>query len=690
LRQDTSETFVEQVHFVDADFFRLFHFPLIKGINDLTNPNTVILTEKTAKKYFGNTDPLGKPLTLYAGASYARILTVRGVLKDPPLNSTLQFGVLTPFVNQLNNSGNPIVPEDWSTFTDAAFFYIPDASAVPAIEKGMTAWLPLQNKAREDWKVRGVHLATVRQIASWWNVINDNSLYQRPGDAPSYAGFVLAFLIFLSACLNFSNTTVSHAGVRLKEIGMRKVMGSTYRQLMAQLLAECSLIVLAAVLLSMLWNSWWLPAFSSMYRGVKVDANYAHDPTLLLFILAMWVISTLLAGSYPAFYLSRFNPTSIFRGSVKFGGTNLFSRLMLGLQLTIAIITVTAAIAFARNSAFQRDYDYGYNIESNMALILPDSSSYVAMRNRLATVQGINGVAGSRNHLSFDYRNVPAESENVKKDIDFLEVGRDYLGVMGLKLASGRGFEKGMDADYDDALLITEKTAALYGWNASNALGKYIRIDSTRFTVRGVLKDLHAATLFEPTPRIAIRLGHESRFHYLLINARPKDLAAIYDKTRTIWKSLYPLKPFNAFYQNKVKEEAYEVTASTATIFLWFGIVSILLTATGLFALVSLTTLKKMKEIALRKVVGASPRHILLLINKSYFLIFGVSSVLGCIAGLALTRTLIDMIFKINSGVSPDCLLWSVAVLFLIAAVTSGIKVWEAIRTNPVKLLRNE
>ena len=274
--------------------------------------------------------------------------------------------------------------------------------------------------------------------------------------------------------------------------------------------------------------------------------------------------------------------------------------------------------------------------------------------------------------------------------MDFLEVGRDYPDVMGLKLTAGRGFDKGMDADYDNALLITEKTAALYGWSAATALGKQMRIDSARFTVTGVLKDFHAATLFEPTPPIAIRLGRESRFHYLLISAGPKDLAAVHEKVRLVWKSLFPLKPFNAFYQNQVKEQAYEINASTATIFGWFGIVSILLTATGLFALISLTTMKKMKEIALRKVVGATPRHILVLINKSYVLILAVSALLGSLAGLALTRMLINMIFKINSGVGLDSLLWAVIVLFLIAAVTSGIKVWEAVRANPVKLLRAE
>ena len=175
-----------------------------------------------------------------------------------------------------------------------------------------------------------------------------------------------------------------------------------------------------------------------------------------------------------------------------------------------------------------------------------------------------------------------------------------------------------------------------------------------------------------------------------MIRARSSDLSAIYEKVRTAWKAQYPLKPFNAFYQNQVKQMAYETNASIATIFSWFGILSVLLTATALFALVSLTTLKKMKEIALRRVAGAAPKHILVLINKSFFLIFVISALLGCLAGLAMTRLLINAIFKINAGVGLDALVWAVLTLLTIAAVTSGIKVWEAIRTNPVKLLRTE
>jgi ABC-type antimicrobial peptide transport system permease subunit len=550
--------------------------------------------------------------------------------------------------------------------------------------------VPLQNKEREDAKVSGFRLVTLTQNARWEGVVGANYLWQRPGDAAAYGPLVLAFLIFLSSCLNFSNTTVSHAGTRLKEIGIRKVMGSSYRELMMQLLAECLLIVAASVLLSILFNSWWIPAFNRMFNGVDVQAHYLHDGSLLIFMLSMLVGATLLAGTYPAVYLSRFNPTAIFRGRVRFGGTNLFSRLMLGLQLSIAIITVTAGIAFARNAAFQKNFDYGYNIDGNMGVVLHDSSDYKALKNRLSALPDITGVAGTRNQIGFSYRNTVAESEGSKKEVEFLEVGREFPETMGLRVVNGRGFNAQMASDYQDALLVTQKMAALYGWKDAEAPGKRIRIDSSIYSVVGVLKDLHTETLFEPSKPMAVKLGKENRYQFLVVKAKEKDLTNVFAEVGTVWKSLFPERPYNGFYQNQLKAEAARTTRSIATIFLWFGIISILLTATGLFALVSLTTLKKMKEIAVRKVVGAAPRHILVLINKGYFWIFLVASVLGCYAGLALTRLLLDLIFKVNNGVGSFTLVASVALLFVIAAMTSGIKVWQAVRSNPVKMLRAE
>ncbi len=690
VKYDKSDAFAEQVHFTQPAFFSLFNFPVIKGNNDISNHNSVLITERTAKKYFGQQDPIGKALTFYAGETFAMPLTVTGVLKDIPINSSIRFDFITNFDNQLKGDGSKIALDDWKWFVDAAFFRIPDAANAARVEKEMSRYIAVQNKAREDWRVSGFKFLSIKETASLEGAISSNNLRDRPDDSAAFGPFVLAFLIFLSACLNFSNTTVARANRRLKEIGMRKVMGSTHAQLIRQLLLECSVIVAAAILLSVILNNWWLPVFNTMFGEINVTADYFHDKNLLVFLGCMLIGATLLAGFYPAFYVSRFNPTSIFRGTVKFGGTNLFSRLMLGLQLAIAIITVVAGMAFAKNADYQRHYDFGYNMENTIGIVFGDSASYVPLKNEMAKIPEVKSLSGTRNHIAFSFRNAIAESETVKREMDFMEVGSDYLKTMQLKLVAGRDFDASSDADYDNALLITQKLASQFGWKEKDALGKRIKIDSVTYSVVGLLKDFHPDHLFDPLEPVAMKLGRESRFQFLIMQTNPEDLTAVYGKAQDAWKRLFPLKPFNGFYQNQITAEAFETSKNIAVIFKWFALVCILLTATGLFALVSLTTLKKMKEIALRKVVGAAPHHILVLINKSYFWIFLVSAVIGCYGGYSLTKLLLDMIFKINAGVGATSLIGSVGALFLITALVTGFKVWQAVRTNPVKLLRTE
>lgn len=689
VRYNQNDAFAENAHFADESFFKLFHFPLVKGNNNLADKNALLLTESAAKKYFGKEEAIGKTLVFYSGESYTLPLTVTGILKDIPLNSTMQFSMLTNFENLLKADGTKIAPDDWSWFLDAAYFKIPDKGVVASVETALKKYLPIQNKARQDWKVTAFEFITLRENAQKRN-LDANSFVERPEDSATYGPFILAFLIFLSACLNFSNTTVSRAGTRLKEIGVRKVMGSTQNLLVVQMLLECAFIVLLAVMLSMLLTKLWFPVFNSMFSGIKITAEFLSDTRLQLLLLVLLITTTLLAGGYSSFYISRFNVTSIFRGSVKFGGTNMFSRVMLGLQLSIAIITVIAAVGFSRNATFQANYDYGYTINNTIGVTTGDSTSFIAYKNAMASVPSVTALAGTRQHIGFGTRSMVAEVEGIKKETNYLEVGKDYISTMQLQVTEGRAFNAELEGDYTNSILVNEKFAANYGWKDKEAIGRQLKIDSSTFTVVGVMKDFHLDVLFNPIEPVVFRLGKENRFQFLVMQAKMTDLEKVYSKANAEWKKLFPNKPFSGFYQNELKAEAFSVTKNIAVIFFWFSLISILLTATGLFALVSLTAQKKMKEISLRKVVGANASHILVLINRGYFWVFIVASVLGCYGGFALTKLLLDMIFGVNAGISGSTILLSLLAVFFIAAVTSGINVWKAVKSNPIKILRSE
>ncbi len=689
IKADQNEAFASLAHFTDPSFFNVFTFPLVAGTINLSDRSTVLITETAAKKFYGSTNPIGKTLMFYSDEPYKKPLKVTGVLKDPPTNSSLQFQLLTNFDNQLKADGSVYRNDDWSLFSDAVFLKLSQPSDAASLDADFKKYLPMQQTARTDFKITSFAMEPLSHVANHIRELENNVLMQRPEDAATYGPLILGILILLSACLNFANTSVAQSNRRLKEIGVRKVMGSSLRQIMLQQLLECACIVLLALGLSAIINNFWLPAFNAMFIYVDVTANYFHDYTLLTFVGVILLSVTLLAGGYPAFYISRFNASNIFRGSVKFGGNNFFSRIMLGFQIVITFITVIAGVAFSRNSGFQNDYDYGYNKANVISLNVQDETAYTPVRNELNKIPGIDQMAATNNNIGFSYDRTAIEVNGEKKQVMFFETGENYLNVMNLKLVAGRDFNRSGTGDYMHSLLINEKLAFEFGWKPADAIGKQVRIDDTTYyTVTGVLKDFIQNTLFDPIEPVAMSLIPPEKYSKIIIRAGQGSLTGTYNEVKKVWSALYPMKPFRAYYQDEIAAQGISVNKSIATIFLWFALISIFIAATGMFALVSLSVLKKRREIAIRKVVGADGVHILKVILKGYSWIFILASLIGCYVGYMLSKLLMDMIFRINAGVSTASIIFSFVFVLIIGSATIGTKVWQALQKKPTDVLK--
>jgi putative ABC transport system permease protein len=689
LKADKDEAFSANVHFTEPSFFTMFNFPVLKGNIDINRPASVLITEKTAKKYFGNEDPVGKSINIYAAESYKTPLTVIGVLQDPPTNSSIQFDIITHLDHYRKLEGNLLAPDDWGYFSDASFIKVSDKNIIARLEKEFSKYIAPQNEVRKDFKLVSFKLESMKVLSSSTRRdLQSNALFQSPEDSAAIGPLALAILILLSSCLNFANTTVARSNRRLKEMGIRKVMGGSQASIIKQHLFECGFIVLLGIALSVAINNWWLPEFNAMFEFVDAKADYFTDRTLQVFLLIVLLFVTIMAGGYPAFYISRFNSTEIFRGSVRFGGNNLFSRILLGVQIIISLITVIAGAGFYRNAKFQRDFDYGYAKENTFGIRVNDPAAAIPLLNEIKKIPGVEAVAGTRHHIGFGYRTLTFEAKGLKNEANYMAVGADYISTMKLKLFAGRNFNTELESDYSRSILITQNLAYLFGWKASEAIGQPIAVDTATYTVVGILNDFQVDNLFDPVEPVALKLVKPEAFTHLIVRTQPGKLTEMYNQSKLAWTALFPLKPFNAFYQDEVSAETTQVNKSIATIFFWFAIVSILLTATGFFALISLTLLKKMREIAIRKIVGASVKDIIILMNKGYFWVFIVSCILGSYFGYLLTGLLMNSIFEINSGINLMTIWISIIVILLITAVTVMIKVREAIRSKPVDVLK--
>ncbi len=690
VKSDAAEPFSEQIHFTDPSFFELFRFPLAAGSDDLSDPQAVLLTEKMATKYFGKSDPLGKPLLLYAGEKVSKPLIVKGILKNVPLQSSFRFDFLTSLKNMKSTDTSFLKGDEWKWFLDAVLFKIPNAADVPRLEKEFEKYLPMQNAARQDWKMTAVRLMSFKTMPDETTEMAANALVNRPDDSAAYGPIIIGALIFLSACLNFANTTVARSGRRLREMGVRKTLGGTRWQLVRQLLMECGAVVALAVGVSLLINEWWLPVFNRMFEGIEVVSNLADDVGFRWILVGILAFTTLLAGAYPAFYVSSFSPSAILKGGTKLGGTNLFSRLLLGFQVVVSLITVIAGVGFARNSSFQKNYDYGFDRAGLMGLNLPNAGDCEAMKNEIRQLPTVQKAVATRHHIGFGGRTGTAESEGQKHEVGYMEVGEGYLEMMDLKLAAGRAFEAGRASDFENGLLLNEKMALEFGWQPENAVGKTVKMDTATLVVVGILKNFHRQGFFSPMEAMAVRFVRPEKCATLIVRAKPSEVSTVFEASKKKWAALFPLRPFNGFYQEEASAESQKVSSSIATIFSAFAVVAMLLTATGLFALVSLTVLKRRKEIALRKVVGASTAQIWLLVNRGYVWIFAIASILGCAGGWFFTKFMMDMIFKINIGIESQTLAFGVVSLFGIAAATVGFLVRQAVRTSPAEVLRSE
>jgi len=288
VKADASEAITQQVHFTDDGFFEVFNFPLVSGTYDLSDPAAVLITEDIAAKLYGKADPIGKTVTFYAGDSCQINLIVKGVLQQLPMNSMMWFKVITHWDNLRKFDCTPIADDDWGWFADGVFFKLNNPEDAPRLESYLNKFVTVQNNARPDWKMTSYRLENLPTF-SRRTEMNANGFNERPEDSAAYGPLVLAVLIFISACLNFTNTTISRSSSRLREMGVRKVMGGTRGQLTMQLLSECAVVVLAGILLSIALNALWFPVYNRMWEALDLQVNYAKDPTLQIFLLGSLV-----------------------------------------------------------------------------------------------------------------------------------------------------------------------------------------------------------------------------------------------------------------------------------------------------------------------------------------------------------------------------------------------------------------
>jgi len=674
---------------VDDNFLDVFTFPIVSGSKEaLKDKGKIIISSKIKENHFPDSDPVGQLVTYINGKKRIEFI-VGGVFEKMPLNSSFQFDAIVNYDNFFD-----IVDweeNDWAHF-NTTFITVNNPSAISQIENDLQQYVEIQNRAKEDYKVKEYYLDPFVGIAvrAEQNGIWNHRLQRGLPTAAVIGPNVMAILLLLLACFNFTNTSIAIASGRLKEIGLRKVMGSQRSQLIAQFLSENLVLALLALGVGILFAEFLVPAYNEMWPFLEINLHYLENIRFFGFLFALLLFTGFIAGGYPAFYISSFKPAEILRGTLKYGKTSIFTRVLLTFQFAISLMAIISGILFAQNAEYQKNYDVGFDGSTVVTAWVEDEDSFNAFKQELKDNPKIISIAGATHSFTNSWYTDPIKYKDEELDVMLLNIGDGYLATTGATIIEGRNFIEDSQSDLENSVIISEDLVKLFGWE--DPIGERIVLsDTIEVFVVGVVKDVFlGGGLWEPRRPMMLRFTKPENYRYLAVEAKAADINVVHDDVEAAWKNVFPNKLPIVRYMDDEAGDMAEVNTNIKTMFIFLGTIATILSAIGLFSLVSLDIIKRMKEIGVRKVLGASVIHLVNIINKRYIIILIIASVLGSVMGYYTVNMLMDSIWTYYLPIGPVAFILATIVLVVMAMATVGGKVIRAALANPSTTLRDE
>lgn len=690
VRRGDDEVRRSLVAFADTGFFEAFDFPAGAGtVAALRRQNQVILSDKTAEAFFGPEDPIGQTLTLLVNDSLMIERVVGAVLDQVSSTANIQFDLLLPYETILTLYDRKA--DDWADIAEVTFLELDDPSRAATVEAGLQRYLPLRNEATPEWTMSRLTMVPFAELSRHTRAGTVSYNILRGGLPASAFVFSITagILTLLIACFNFINTSLATVGRRVKEIGVRKALGVRRRQLVAQMLGETGVICLLGVLAGVLFAELYLPYLNRTWSFLALDLDVLRDYRLVLFLVALFVATTLLAGVYPAFYITRFRPDVILRGRQRFGGSNALTRVLLTFQFTLAVTSLVLALTFVRNASYQENFKLGYDHEVLLETRLRDGRDYVPLRQALAREGAVVDIAGSHHHIERSSITRVARRGEQTIETNVYDVGPNYLPTVGIAITAGQDFPTHEDAARrTDEIIVSQGFVDAFGLD--EPMGARVVLDSTAYFVRAVTQNFHQFGLWQPVKPTVFRLTTPDQYRYLTTRVTPGQTAAFEATVKEHWKALFPDRPYVGGPQSTSFFQAQEITRNIRNDQILQALVVLFLSVSGLFALVSLDVLKRLKEISIRKVLGASSGRLVLMLNRPLGVMLLIASVVGGIGGWFGGNAFLGSIYTYHTQVGPEVLLGAGGVLLVVAALTVGWKVYQAVTANPADTLRNE
>lgn len=684
------DVFDAKLAYVDPEFFEMFTFNFLAGKpGDIKEKTTLFISENMAVRLYGSSEKaMGQQITQVYG-SELKEFKIGGVFSEPPQNSSFYGREAYAHFDNAKDEFTYMVDDNWRQEI-ALFLQVNNAERVAGIQQQLQPYTQHNNRLREDFIISDFQLDPFSTMA-FSDRADDvrNWTFDAPPLSAIVGSGIMGILILLIACFNLTNTAMAISARRLKEIGIRKVMGSLRKQLIVQFLGETVIICFISLLVGLLIGSWLVEGWNRLWEFMRLTPHYIDNPRFIMYLGGVLLFTALMAGAYPAFYISKFEPISILKGKLKFGGSNMFSWVLLAAQFSISLIAIISAFAFWQNANYQRDYDLGFNIRGSVIAWLSDNDEVEAYKTALASNPKITSIAGASSGIFSNRSHEPIKFETQQVETDIINVGDGYLNTMNLTLIDGRDFISNSETDKRESVIISDKLAKAFGWN--NAIGKeLIYRDTSKLYVVGVVKDVYTQGLWRELEPLMIRYITPEDYRQIVVSGSGHEVASINRFMEEKWKELFPYKAYNGRMLSGEFQEVFDVNNNILVMFAFLGLAAMTLCATGLFTLISLNIIRRMKEIGVRKVLGASIANITRIINTEFIFILIISSVIGSVLSWFAVDALMGSIWRYYQASNALTFIVSISLMLLISGLAIGYKVLAAARMNPVNTLRTE
>lgn len=694
----------ERIYFTDPGIFQVFSFPLVKGDPEtvLSQRQAIVLTESAAAKCFGNEDPIGKALTL-TFSQKARDFFVTGVAKDTPHNSTIQFQFLIPIANMPSLEYEEVLT-NLGDFSTPLYIQVRPGVDAQALSDRFPAFVRQTfaeefEKWSKEGELKGDHIPVSLELQRLEDMHLDPDSWEGSSASRSYILVGIALIVLIIACMNFMNLSIGRAASRGKEIGMRKVIGAARRQLIVQFWGETLLTFILAFLSGAALAALFLPTFNRLAQKNLVLGDFVKAGNLSFLMLLMVIISGL-AASYPALVMSGVQPAQVLKGKLGIRNRPTFARILVVIQFALSIFLIVSTLVLGKQVRFITEKNPGFTREGLVAVklqerVAEDSQKLVNLfRPKALSYPDVLNVGALTNSFGIGWSRYPLKKNGQQLHVFQYRVDEGFLPTLGIKLVRGRNFSR-EHTDDSNAAIVNQKFLESLEISdpIGHRIGEFVEGPADQYpynlNIIGVIENFHVLSMKHELAPVMLHMQPGWYMGGMLVRISGSSVSATIRRLEQTWKEIQPDKPFLYSFVEDDLEAQYNSEKRWSAIVQFSSVFAIVLACMGIFGLTSIAVNRRIKEIGIRKVLGASLSQIFSLVTREFLILVGAANiVIWPVSYYVMHRILASYHYRITIG--PDVFLIAAGLSLAVSLATVSYLAIKASLFDPVVAIRYE